>query len=80
MRPRRFSNMPFHQIRKMLMPFLQLGNILKVEGHPNQALEAYQGALAVKPNFTKALQNIGVVLGELGRFDEAIDVYNRAIS
>lgn len=42
-------------------------------------LEMYQMALEVRPNFTRALNNLGVALKRRGKVDEAIEKYKMAI-
>jgi len=43
-------------------------------------LASYQKALAIKPDFANAHSNLGNVLRELGRLDEAVANYNKAIA
>src|SRR5262249_14597456 len=43
------------------------------------ALAAYQKALAVKPDLSDAYNNMGNLLRELGRFDEAKEAYIKAL-
>ncbi|MCC7262721.1 MAG: tetratricopeptide repeat protein [Candidatus Latescibacteria bacterium] len=45
----------------------------------HQALDTYQQALQIRPNHPEAHSNVGVVLQELGQYDEARDAYARAL-
>lgn len=44
-----------------------------------QALDTYQQALQIRPNHPEAHGNVGVVLQELGQYEEARDAYARAL-
>ena len=44
-----------------------------------QAAKAYQAALEIQPHNVEALNNLGLTYQELGRFDEAIAVYERGL-
>jgi tetratricopeptide (TPR) repeat protein len=43
-----------------------------------QAVEAYQKALAESPENPKALINLGLALNQVGRYEEALEMYKRA--
>ena len=45
-----------------------------------QAVEAYQTALEIRPHNVEALNNLGLVYQELGRFDDAIAVYEEGLT
>ncbi len=45
-----------------------------------EAIESYDRALAIDPDFAIAWQAKGVALHNLGRYDEAIACYDRALS
>jgi tetratricopeptide (TPR) repeat protein len=47
---------------------------LVLEGHHEQAVEAYRKALTADPKFTDALHGLSRALQDLSRFDEAIEV------
>ena len=49
-------------------------------GRREAALEAFDGALRLRPNDPQALSNRSVVLGELGRFAEALACLDRALA
>src|SRR5262249_9717994 len=54
-----------------------LGNVLWKLQRPDRALECYDGALAICPDYVPALINRGNVLIELRRFEEALAGYAR---
>jgi tetratricopeptide (TPR) repeat protein len=43
-------------------------------------MEAYRKALAIKPDFAEAYNNLGVIFQDQGKLEEAIEAYNKAIS
>jgi tetratricopeptide (TPR) repeat protein len=51
---------------------MNLGNALAQQNRLDDAIASYRKALAINPNFAKAHNNLGTVLQNLGRFDEAI--------
>ena len=57
-----------------------MGNALKAQSKPDEAIAAYNKALSIKPDYAEAYYNIGVTLKEQGKLDEAIAVYNKALS
>ena len=56
-----------------------LGLALASEGKPAEAIEQYQRALQIMPDYAKAHNNLGVVLAGEGRWAEAIGQYERAL-
>ena len=46
--------------------------ILKDQGKPEEAIEAYKKALSLKPDFADAYNNMGVVLKDQGKPEEAM--------
>ena len=56
-----------------------LGNALGKQGKFSEAIDSYQRAIKIKPSFTEAYNNLGLVFEELGKFNEAIDSYQQAI-
>ena len=52
---------------------------LQQQSHWEEALAAYELAIAVKPDHAEAFLNRGVVLKVLGRFEDALASYNAAI-
>jgi len=49
-----------------------------MNGKPAEALKHYNKLLAIKPNHYVAWTNKGTILRELGRYEEAIDSFNKA--
>ena len=62
------------------LPKSQPGARAAVVAHHEAAVRAFGKALALDPNSTKAAVNLGVSLGELGRWDEAIAAYRSALA
>ena len=56
-----------------------LGNVLKESGHPDQARDAYERALALHPNHIDALTNLGALARAAGRATDAIELYQRVL-
>ena len=57
-----------------------MGNALKDQGKLEAAIEAYNKALALKPDYADAYFNMGVALKEQGKLEEAIEAYNKALA
>ncbi len=55
------------------------GNALYKTGNHADALLAYQRAIALKPNFSEAYQNCGLVYHDIGDFERALGAFDRAI-
>jgi tetratricopeptide (TPR) repeat protein len=55
------------------------GNELLENRNNEEAVEAYDKALEVKPDFAEAHYNRGVALSDLGRNEEAVHAYKKAI-
>ena len=53
---------------------------MRDRGRFHEAITAYNRAIALRPDYADAHNNLGVALKDLGRFDEAITVHNRAIA
>jgi tetratricopeptide (TPR) repeat protein len=45
-----------------------------------EAIEAYNKALAIKPDHAEAYNNMGITLKEQGKLEEAIEAYNKALA
>jgi tetratricopeptide (TPR) repeat protein len=56
-----------------------LGRYLYNKGHIKEAIEHYQKAIQIDPNYAEAPNNLGAALAAEGRFDEAIENYRKAI-
>jgi tetratricopeptide (TPR) repeat protein len=56
-----------------------LGGYLYNKGRVKEAIEHYQKAIQIDPNYAEAQNNLGAALAAEGRFDEAIENYHKAI-
>lgn len=59
--------------------WVRTGAALADHGRLEEALEYYDGALAVRPDDVGTLVGKGLALTELGRFGEALEVFNRVL-
>jgi Flp pilus assembly protein TadD len=57
-----------------------LGLVLKGLGRLDEAEISYKKAIALKPDYTKAYNNLGIIMQELGRLDEAEKSFRQAIT
>ena len=57
-----------------------MGSVLKEQGKLEEAIEAYNKALAIKPDYAEAYNNMGIALKEQGKLEEAIEAYNKALA
>ncbi|MBP0021974.1 MAG: tetratricopeptide repeat protein, partial [Cyanobacteria bacterium SBLK] len=55
-------------------------NALKNQGKLEEAIEAYQQAIRLNPNYATAYNNWGAALFDQGKLEEAIEAYQQAIS
>src|SRR4029077_15274736 len=49
------------------------------KGQPDEAIEQFQKALGINPNYVKAHSNLGVALFQKGELDEAIAQFQKAV-
>ena len=56
------------------------GAALKGLGQLDASVEAYNKALAIKPDYDEAYNNMGNALKDQGKLEEAIDAYNKALA
>ena len=49
------------------------------QGKTDEAIENYEQAIKVNPNFFKAHNNLGFLFKKLKKYDEAIDHYQQAL-
>ena len=56
-----------------------MGVTLQDQGKLEEAIEAYNKALAIKPDYAEAHSNMGVTLKDQGKLEEAIEAYNKAL-
>ncbi|MEA5465076.1 tetratricopeptide repeat protein [Leptothoe sp. PORK10 BA2] len=56
------------------------GNIYAADGRDEDAIQAYDAALAIKPDKHAALSNKGNSLANMGRYEDAIQAYDAALA
>src|SRR6185437_16348182 len=56
-----------------------LGSAMSDQGRLDEAIDAYQRAIALTPDYPEACNNLGNALKDQARLDEAIAAYERAI-
>ena len=56
-----------------------LGLVLETLGRLNEALDSFDAALSIKPDFSGAFSNKGSTLRQMGRLDEALSSFEAAI-
>lgn len=57
-----------------------MGIALKEQGKLEEAIESFNRALGIKPDYAEAYNNIGNALTELEKSEEAIEAYKKAIN
>jgi len=57
-----------------------LGITLNEQGKLEEAIEAYNKALSLKPDYVEAYINIGVTFYEQGKLEEALEAYKKALA
>ena len=57
-----------------------MGVTLQDQGKLEEAIEAYNKALAIKPDYAEAYYNMGIALQDQGKLEEAIEAYNKALA
>ena len=64
----------------MLTPTNNMGITLQDQGKLEEAIEAYNKALAIKPDYAEAYYNMGLTLQDQGKLQEAVEAYNKALA
>jgi tetratricopeptide (TPR) repeat protein len=59
--------------------YLSLGNAEYSKKNYSKALELYEKAIELKPDYADAWSNKGVALGELNQYEEALNAFDKAI-
>ena len=57
-----------------------MGDALKDQGKLEESVEAYNKALAIKPDYVEAYNNLGNTLKDQGKLEESVEVYNKALA
>jgi len=63
---------------KLADEHLRIGNIYYEMRLLDEAIEEYQKALRLSPNFADIITHLGIALRDKGNYDEAIEQFNRA--
>ncbi len=63
---------------KNLSAWVELGNLYFDSGKPQEAIEAYSQALAIKPDHADVRTDMGIMYRQLGDFDRAIQEFRKA--
>ena len=69
-----------HAPVKVPLAYNNLGNALARAGKLEEAVSAYEQALAVKPDYADAINNLGIVYGRSGDVDGAIAQYKKVLT
>ena len=56
------------------------GNAQKAAGNPEMAIESYRRSLEIEPDYLPSLYNLGLVLHETDRFEEAEACFRRVVA
>jgi tetratricopeptide (TPR) repeat protein len=56
-----------------------LASALQAEGQANEAIEHYQRAIAIQPDYAPAFNNLGVAEHSAGQLDKAFSAFQRAV-
>ena len=67
-----------NQVEENEWAYFNTAKILIGLEHINQAYEQFELAIKLKPDYSNAYNNLGEVLKEQGRIDEAIECYKKA--
>lgn len=65
--------------RRTPLPFYSRAHLKAATGRKQEALEDYNEALTLEPNFYEALENRGAIKDELGDYEGAIADYSRSL-
>jgi len=62
------------------MAHYNLGIVLSEQGEPDQAIEHYRQAVALRPDYAEAHYNLGRLLVNLGQLNDAVAHYEKAVA
>ena len=68
------------QYPRSLVIWILLGSTFAKIGNLDRAIEAYQQAILLKPDYTDGYNNMGVALKNKGMFHEAIEAFQKVIT
>lgn len=68
------------QIKTEPRAYKIIGNCLQAMGKLQEALDWYQKALKIKPDFVEVYANVGTIFAQQKQWDQAIQYYRRAIA
>jgi tetratricopeptide (TPR) repeat protein len=75
------TNLDFVQVqRSEVWRFYEQGNQYRMNNQQALAEQAYRNALALQPRFAEAYNNLGVILGQQGHHEAALQCFNTAVS
>ena len=57
-----------------------VGTFYKAIGMPDKAIQSFENAIAIKPDYAEAHNNLGATLQELGQLDMAVENYEKALA
>jgi tetratricopeptide (TPR) repeat protein len=73
------ANKVYDQRAKNPEMYYRKGNSLKNDGKLNEAIHQYQKALEIQPDFTPAMNDIGLIYVAKGEYDKAFSSYQKII-
>ena len=62
------------------LAFFGIGEAWQKLGKLEEAVEAYNKALAIKPDYASVYNNMGIALADQGKMEEALEVYNKLLT
>lgn len=68
-----------HKSPNKARPYFCLGTAYKEKGYTDRAIESYETAIRLKPDYVDAYNNMGLDLLARGEIEKAIDCFEKAI-
>ena len=56
-----------------------MGDILQKQGKYDKAIEAYQRAIQIQPNYAAAYNNLGIAWQKQGKLEQAVQIYHKTL-